>query len=140
MFIRYTVMIFGEKFTPTQIGGLQLENMRISDISDFSKEQHGCLCVSHIREFAAYIDEAYEDNIVSFIEWNYSRLIQAGADDFWVFMDVYYQDQCNFEIFNKHRLNRLSRFNVSLPISVYAVDDEDRFINQYSTNIKRTEG
>ena len=54
MFIRYTVMIFGEKFTPTQIGGLQLENMRISDISDFSKEQHGCLCVSHIREFAAY--------------------------------------------------------------------------------------
>ena len=87
-----------------------------------------------------YIDEAYEDDIVSFIEWNYSRLIQAGADDFWVFMDVYYQDQCNFEIFNKHRLNRLSRFNVSLPISVYAVDDEDRFINQYSINIKRTEG
>ena len=55
-------------------------------------------------------------------------------------MDIYYQDQCNFEIFNKHRLNRLSRFNVSLPISVYAVDDEDRFINQYSINIKRTEG
>lgn len=55
MFIRYTVMIFGEKFTPTQIDGLQLENMRISDISDFSKEQHGCLCVSHIREFAAYL-------------------------------------------------------------------------------------
>ena len=55
MFIRYTVMIFGEKFTPTQIDGLQLEKMRISDISDFSKEQHGCLCVSHIREFAAYI-------------------------------------------------------------------------------------
>lgn len=37
MFIRYTVMIFGEKFTPTQIDGLQLENMRISDISDFPK-------------------------------------------------------------------------------------------------------
>ena len=65
MFIRYTVMIFGEKFTPTQIDGLQLDNMRISDISDFFKEQHGCLCVSHIREFAAYIDEAYEDDIVS---------------------------------------------------------------------------
>lgn len=140
MFIRYTVMIFGEKFIPTQIDGLKLENMRISDMSDFSKEQHGCLCVSHIREFATYIDEAYEDDIVSFIEWNYSRLIQAGADDFWVFMDIYYQDQCNFEIFNKHRLGRLSRFNVSLPISVYAVDDEDRFINQYSINIKRTEG
>ncbi len=140
MFIRYTVMIFGEKFTPTQIDGLQLDNMRISDILDFSKEQHGCLCVSHIREFAAYIDEAYEDDIVSFIEWNYSRLIQAGADDFSVFMDIYYQDQCNFEIFNKHRLNRLSRFNVSLPISVYAVSDEDRFINQYFINIKRTEG
>lgn len=74
MFIRYTVMIFGEKFTPTQIDGLQLDNMRISDVSDFSKEQHGCLCVSHILEFAAYIDEAYEDDIVSFIEWNYSRL------------------------------------------------------------------
>ena len=55
MFIRYTVMIFGEKFTPTQIDGLQLENMRISDMSDFSKEQHGCLCVSNIRDFAAYL-------------------------------------------------------------------------------------
>lgn len=140
MFIRYTVMIFGEKFTPAQIDSLQLDNMRISDVSDFSKEQHSCLCVSHIREFAAYIDEAYEDDIVSFIEWNYSRLIQAGADDFSVFMDIYYRNQCNFEIFNKHRLNRLSQFNVSLPISVYAVSDEDRFINQYSINIKRTEG
>ena len=27
MFIRYTVMIFGEKFTPTQIDDLQLENI-----------------------------------------------------------------------------------------------------------------
>lgn len=40
-------------------------------------------------------------------------------------MELYYEIfQCNFEIFNKELLNRLAKYGVLLPISVYALKGE----------------
>ena len=45
-----------------------------------------------------------------------------------LFVNVYYKGQCNFEIFDKNSLKILSRWDVSLPISVYHEDKDGNLL------------
>ncbi|AIL75221.1 hypothetical protein IX88_08540 [Acinetobacter baumannii] len=70
-----------------------------------------------------YPDNNYEEDFIIFIEENYEKLFQQGIRSFDLFIEVYYVDQCNFEILNSSRLKRLGQFDISIPISVYHEDE-----------------
>lgn len=133
MHARYTVIIRGVDFLPCTLLN-ELDTDFVFDEDSFitrgdpmSKRkdefyESGTLFLFHENEFSKeYPDPDYELSFVEFFEKNYDLLVSAGAQEFTIFLDVYFADQCNFEIFDKDMLRRLSKYNVSLPISVYSV-------------------
>ena len=68
----------------------------------------------------------YEAAFVDFIDKNYNLFIEAGADDFDIFIEIYYDgEQCNFEIFDKLTLKKLSKYSISIPVSVYCLPEQE---------------
>ena len=133
----YGISIFGDNFYPQNIlkkiqGNLIIDDdyfcptdIRkswsgiIYDDNDFYG--YGCMGFSHpLRQAIGNYMLQYEKDFVEFIEKNYQLFKENGVDDIRIFMEVFYEGQCNFEIFNKKLLKRLAKYNVSLPISVYA--------------------
>ena len=92
----------------------------IGEINDY-----GCLELNHKNEFSKeYWDSEYEQEFVDFFSKNYQLLRLNNADDFRIFIEAFYSDQCNFEIFNSELLAELAKYKVSLPISVYDCDND----------------
>lgn len=125
MFMRFTITIMGEYFAPKTINNLLLDSLKIIDICDFDKNTLGVLQIQHIDEFANYRNEGYENSFIGFFEKNFISLNDANAENFSIFMEIYYKDQCNFEIFDSEKLHRLTKFGVNLPISVYHIDTDE---------------
>lgn len=114
MYARFTINVTGEKFNPVEVLPDLKTSLVIDDLGI------GYLYLIHKNEFSSeFPDVNYEIEFVNFFEENFHLLNEKGADDFSIFMDIYYSDQCNFEIFNKDLLNKLAKYNVSLPISVF---------------------
>ena len=68
----------------------------------------------------------YETAFVDFIDKNYNLFIDAGADRFNIYIEIYYDgEQCNFEIFDKHTLKKLTKYSISFPISVYRLSEQE---------------
>ncbi|WP_193004360.1 interleukin [Neisseria yangbaofengii] len=120
MYARFTINVTGENFNPTEVlSGLKTSLV----IDDFGI---GYLYLVHKNEFSSeFPDINYEIEFVKFFEENSHLLKAKGADTFSIFMDIYYSDQCNFEIFNKDLLNKLAKHSVSLPISVFKEEITD---------------
>ena len=69
--------------------------------------------------------EKYEKNFIDFLEKNYLLFTKNGANIFSLYIEVYYDGgQCNFEIFNKTLLKKITKLNVSIPVSVYTLSKE----------------
>ncbi len=68
--------------------------------------------------------DAYQTWYVEFLAKTYDLLKSSGADDINVAMDVFYSNQCNFEIFNRGLLKNMSNFDVSIPVSVYCLTNK----------------
>ncbi|EPF71600.1 hypothetical protein F945_02633 [Acinetobacter rudis CIP 110305] len=51
-----------------------------------------------------YLDESYEEDFIVFIEENDEKLFKHDMRSFSLFIEVYYIDQCNFELLNNSRL------------------------------------
>ncbi|OFL99066.1 hypothetical protein HMPREF2726_00855 [Neisseria sp. HMSC074B07] len=81
--------------------------------------------LNHKNEFSKeYWDSEYEQEFVDFFRKNYQLLRLNNADDFRIFIEAFYLDQCNFEIFNNELLAELTKYKVSLPISVYYYNND----------------
>lgn len=123
MYMRFTITISGSHFQPNKV----LKKLNTSLILDGLFEENdtdSIIYFRHKNEFSEeYPDDSYEELFVEFFRKNYSILKESGADNFSIFIDIYYSDQCNFEIFNKKYLKELSQFDISLPISVYHIDE-----------------
>lgn len=77
----------------------------------------------------------YEKAFVDFIEKNYCLFIENGVSDLDIFIEIYFDGgQCNFEIFNKELLKILANYDVSLPASVYILNDAK--IQEWENEIK----
>ena len=74
--------------------------------------------------YQEYWDSEYEQEFVDFFRKNHQLLRLNNADDLRIFIEAYYSDQCNFEIFNSELLAELAKYKVSLPISVYYCDND----------------
>lgn len=47
MFVRYTIQIFGENFSPTKVQDKLITNLKVIDCHDYNKEELGYLCLQH---------------------------------------------------------------------------------------------
>ncbi|MBQ9600400.1 MAG: interleukin [Neisseriaceae bacterium] len=90
------------------------------------------LSFEHKNKFSKeYHDREYEQEFVDFFKNNYELLKEYGAEEFVLMMDIFYCDQCNFEIFDKGKLKELAKGDVSLPISVYYLEPDDYYSDLY---------
>ena len=67
----------------------------------------------------------YEEWYITFLRKNRDILIKLGVESINLFFDVFYTNQCNFEIFDKEKLKNISEYNVSIPVSVYLVSNDE---------------
>ena len=87
---------------------------------------YGVISLMHQNIFARENEIMDYDNwFVNFIEKNKQLLIDEGVEEFEIFIEVYFSGQCNFEIFDRENLSKLSKSKVALPISVYSMTVEE---------------
>lgn len=132
MNLRFTITIFGNNFNPSKIFNKLDTSLKVTSYFDTGEKDdigkindYGCLELNHKNEFSKeYWDSEYEQEFVDFFRKNYQLLRLNNADDFRIFIEAFYSDQCNFEIFNSELLAELAKYKVSLPISVYYCDND----------------
>lgn len=132
MYLRFTIMIFGDNFKPSKMVNNLETSLEVTDYFDAGGKNefgeinnYGCLVANHnILLKIHFCDSEYEQEFVDFFRKNYQSLILNNADDLRIFIEAYYSDQCNFEIFDNESLAELAKYKVSLPISVYYCDND----------------
>lgn len=132
MNLRFTITIFGNNFNPSKIVNKLDTSLEVTSYFDTGEKDeigkindYGCLELNHKNEFLKeYWDSEYEQEFVDFFRKNYQLLRLNNADDFRIFIEAFYLDQCNFEIFNNELLAELTKYKVSLPISVYYYNND----------------
>ena len=128
MFIRYSIEIYGNFNPDIVIPLLNIDDFSVIEKSFDIEDNSGLIFLLNKKEFAIYYDREYESSYINFFYLNYEVLKENGANDFRIFIEAYYSDQCNFEIFDKSLLSKLAVYNVSFPISVYYVNPENNKI------------
>lgn len=144
MIYKYDFSISGDSFFPDKIiNKIQGDFIIDSYFKPTDKKFEDCLyeygyggmSFWHPKKYAVEFIKEYEKNFVEFIETNYQLFIDNKVDNLQIFIEIYYSGgQCNFEIFNKELLRKLTRFNISLPISVYMLGDRE--LQQWESEIE----
>ena len=124
MYMRYTLIVTGDNFEPEKILN-NIDTKLIDTGLNVDGIGDGRIDFMHKNIFSReYPDLEYDDEFINYLEKNHAVFLDYGADNFSILMDVYYADQCNFEIFNKALLAKLAKYEVSIPISVFYIGDE----------------
>ncbi len=129
MIIRILLELEGELFSPKKfienVGDLAFVNFyshEKEDIIDQGRNEsfnYGCLSILNPRLYGAENNmKEYQYWYLKFIEENYEIMVSTGLTEIRLFWDVFFSDQCNFEIFDKVVLSKLAEYNVAIPISV----------------------
>lgn len=145
MIFKYSFSISGDDFYPGKIiskiqGDFVVESyFNPTDIRAFGLPGaygYGGISFWHPQKFSTEENIIeYEKGFIEFIEKNYQFFTENGVDDLQIFIEIYFDGgQCNFEVFNKELLKKLSNFGVSLPISLYVLKDEE--IEKWENEIK----
>jgi hypothetical protein len=145
MIYKYNFSISGDCFDPEKvIERIQGDFIIVSSFRPTDKkflnssEEYGYGNISfwHKRKFSTDgLRIQYENDFIEFIVKNHSLFIENGANEFDIFLEIYFDGgQCNFEIFNKELLKKLSNIGVSLPISVYVLKRQK--FNKWENEIK----
>ena len=137
--IRISLDIYGKNFSPKKL----LSNIKDSCIVITSNEpneykwkdkdelyEFGFLSIMHPMKVG--IDDIcfseYENWYIEFLECNFDSIKAYGGEELSLLFEVFYNKQCNFEIFNKVLLNTLAKYDVSIPVSVYNISN-DRIVD-----------
>ena len=66
----------------------------------------------------------YEKWFVAFLLVNYDLFVRNGVEEIVLFTEIYHADeQCNFEVFDKELLRKVSHIDISFPVSTYLLGD-----------------
>lgn len=130
---KISLMLFGDDFSPKKLlpnlkGEYIISNMNEKSIKiddNNSEFDHGFLSILNPKQIALNHDQHYENWFGDFLGINHQNILEAGVDDIRLFTDVFYTKQCNFEIFSKETLKKLTEFNIAIPISVYSVTNDE---------------
>jgi hypothetical protein len=136
----FSLNVYGDNFNPDEvipkikgkyiISGKQIKGNKIpfkNDNINMIYNYNGLSFWNPTKFGRQHEGETYEEWFVNFLEDNYQTFIDLGVERIDIFMNVYTvgREQCNFEIFNKDMLKRLSKFGVSLPIDVYNITKKE---------------
>ncbi len=131
LMLKITINIDGDSFDAKSFLQEIIEDVYVEEYEEFP-----CyLTIQNPKMFGVeYELIEYEEWYVDFLEKYYSKMILYGAQDVWLFLDVFYsKDQCNFEIFSKEMMKKLAKFDLSYPISVYKLSKKK--IKEYLLNV-----
>ncbi len=121
--MKISIDIYGERFNK-----LNFET-KVNDIIYIDRDGYDsldCLSIENpCRVGIEYDLESYGEWYVKFIEKYYDEMIQAGVEEINLMINVFYSEQCNFEIFGREMMNRLGRFPIAYPVSVYQTSDAE---------------
>lgn len=146
MIYKIIFSILGENFWPQKIinnieGDFIVESYFSPTDKKFENSNdeygYGGMFFFHPKKFAVpgCVLE-YEKAFVDFLENNYRLFKENGVEDLEFFIELYYDGgQCNFEIFNKELLKKIADFDVSIPVSVYILKEEE--LQQWENEIGR---
>jgi hypothetical protein len=145
MVFKYDISVSGINFYPEKIidkikGDFVLEyHFKPTDklpINDIEEYGYGAISFWHPNKFSTEENIVeFESAIIKFLELNLKTFNENGADEFQIFIEIYFDGgQCNFEIFNRELLKRLANIGVSIPISVYVIDEIK--LNHWEQEIK----
>lgn len=137
LLIKLTIdLYFNHGITPDTISGIIHMPFKVVDVNT---EEH-YISIEHPTDIGIeYEMEKYHQWYVKFVENNYSILRNNGLEYANIFINVFYKGQCNFEIFDKESLATLSKYDVSYPISVFALSDKELsdILNDYGVSPER---
>jgi len=134
MVYKYTFSVTGNNLFPQKtLDNIQGDFIAISHFSPTDRKfigqdsvyGYGGISFWHPYKFATE-DQVitYEKAFVEFIEQNHALFFQSGGDKLEIYLEIYYDGgQCNFEVFNKELLSNLAKFGISLPISIYILEE-----------------
>lgn len=134
MIYKYILSISGDNFNPLRIlnkiqGDFVVDDyFSPNDKNHFNKNEiyeNGSITFIHPNKFSTQNEIIkYENSIIKFIESNFNLFIENSVEQIEIYMEIYFDGgQCNFEIFSKEILKKLTDFNVSLPISIYVLNE-----------------
>lgn len=127
-------LYFNSQITLTESQSLIGTSYRVIDAND------DFISIEHPTDIGIeYNMEIYNQWYVDFIENNHSTLKHNGLDKINIFINVFYSGQCNFEIFESQSLSILSKYNVSLPISVFHLSNNElkEILNDNGYSLKK---
>ncbi|HMQ70797.1 MAG TPA: hypothetical protein PKC58_17610 [Ignavibacteria bacterium] len=145
MIYKYSISISGDDFYPQNVlekiqGNFVVNNyFKPTDKKPINiSEEYGYGSMSFLHPNKSSTENEiieYEMGFIEFIEKNFSFFTENGANEFEIFIEIYFDGgQCNFEIFSKDLLKKLGSFGVSLPISIYVLKNEE--IQKWEDEIK----
>jgi hypothetical protein len=128
LIFKITLVISGYRFFPSR--AIPFINTKYVPESFHDAEgdlTHGVIFYMHPQLFGFQGEGViYEEWFVELLEKNFEVFHKHGAEEIELFVEVYYSDdQCNFEILDKALLKRMSKFNVSYPVSVYHLSENE---------------
>lgn len=123
LLIKLTIdLYFNHSVTPKTLNGIINMPFRVVDVNT---EEH-YISIEHPTDIGIeYEMENYHQWYVKFVDDNYNILRNNGLEYANIFINVFYKGQCNFEIFDKDSLAVLSKYDVSYPISIFALSDKE---------------
>lgn len=137
LLIKLTIdLYFNHSVTSNILSGIINMPFRVVDVN--TKEHY--ISIEHPTDIGIeYEMENYNQWYVKFVEDNYNILRNNGLEYANIFINVFYKGQCNFEIFDKESLATLSKYDISYPISVFALSDKELLdiLNDYSVSSEK---
>lgn len=140
--LRYTFMLCGDELNSAALVSKLAGNYTICnpETVGIPADTQGAISIAPPVE--SVVDDDYEQVdsyhawFASFLETNHNVFAVCGANDLRIFMEVFYAEghQCNLEVFDRKSLATLGKFNVALPISIYALSEET--ISKWAAEIK----
>lgn len=135
MVFKYNFSISGDDFYPEKIindikGNFNIDtyfNPKDKKYSAKTDEYgYGEMSFWHPKKFSTEDNiYEYEKSFIEFIGENYTMFIENGVVDLQIFMEIFFDgEQCNFEIFDRDTLKKITKSNISLPISIYILNKE----------------
>lgn len=145
MIYKYSISISGDDFHPEkiieEIQGNFVVNTYFNPtdkkpINTSEEYGYGSMSFWHPNKNSTEDElNKYEMSFVEFIEKNYTLFVKNGVKEFEIFVEIYFDGgQCNFEIFNKELLKKIGMLGVSLPISVYVLNNDE--VQKWEDEIK----
>ena len=143
MIYKIILILSGMKFLPDSIlnhikGDFIIASKNNPQDKNKGKDyEFGSISFFHPKKFVTETNlSSYEQWFVTFLVDNYKLFNSYGVEDFELYIEVYHvEEQCNFEIFDKELLQKLSHITISFPISVYSLKKNEfqQWVNEIDT-------